>query len=190
MGELLESAKRKLDGFVVQRDELQGLPGALLRGATTLRAVLDVFPPPGIGVFGAGLGLGCGVGWPMRAMYGPPRAFCGAGVGVAVVCAGYGQGIAGVRWGHDKRADEAKENIRRVEAWIIARCAAVAAVLGANLQRLERREKKIEPAQDRAGSRKKRRAARRAAAFVLAPAGGGTPFRFAHAIAARRRSQT
>lgn len=188
MGELLTSAKRKLDGFVVQRDELEGLPGALLRGATTLRAILDVFPPPGIGVFGAGLGFGCGFGWPMRAMYGPPRAFCGGGVGVAVVCAGYGQGIAGVRWGHDKRAKEAKANIRRVEDWIIARCAAVAAVLSLSLKRLDPREKNAKQVEDRTGGRNKRRASRKAAAFVVAPTSKGPLLRFAPPTG-RRRTQ-
>lgn len=121
--------------FIVKRDELTGLPRALTEAVASARAILDIFPAPGVGVFAAGIGLGCGLGWPLRQAYGPPRAFCGPGVGVGVVAAGYGQGIVGIRFGRDRRAPRTREHIASVEGWIIARCDAA----GAQVSRFVRR---------------------------------------------------
>lgn len=65
---------------------------------------------------GAGIALGCGLGWPIRATRGPPRAFCGPGIGVGFGF-GYGQGI-GKRFGRDTRSEEARQRIKAVETFI------------------------------------------------------------------------
>lgn len=111
-----------MERFVVKRDELTGIPRAVVDAVASLRALIDIFPPPGIGLFAAGIGLGCGLGWPIRQAYGPPRAFCGPGIGVGVVAAGYGQGIVGIRFGQDRRAKKTREKIASVEMWIVSTC--------------------------------------------------------------------
>jgi hypothetical protein len=162
----LGRAQAKLGALIPSREELSGAPRALVDFAATARAVTDIFPPLGVGIFGGGIGIGCGVGWPLRAAHGPPRAFCGPGIGVAVVAAGYGQGMAGVRWGHDLRAAEAKANIARVERWILRRCASVAAAVSGVVARV--RGTGRGPERPR-GGRGGRRTGRHSRAFVAAP---------------------
>lgn len=99
----------------MRRDELRGIPRALYSATNRARSVLEVFPPIGAGAAAAGIGIGCGFGWPLRAAYGPPRAFCGPGIGVAVVGAGYGQGFFGRRFGNDTRSSEAIRNLKAIE---------------------------------------------------------------------------
>lgn len=122
----LLDVQTKANSYVIQRDDLEGAPRALVEGVAKFRKVADIFPPLGAGVLGGGMGVGCGLGWPIKAAYGPPRAFCGVGIGVAVFGAGYGQGMAGKRFGRDRRADEAKANIVKMESVIVAACDRVA----------------------------------------------------------------
>jgi hypothetical protein len=96
-------------------DELDGFPAAVLGAVQKVRSVIDILPPVGGGALVAGVGIGCGIGWPAQAAYGPPRAFCGPGIGVAVVGVGYGQGVVGRRFGKDKRSAEAKQNLAALE---------------------------------------------------------------------------
>lgn len=118
----------KANSYVIQRNDLEGAPRAVVEAVAKFRKVADIFPPLGAGVLGGGMGVGCGLGWPIKAAYGPPRAFCGVGIGVAVFGAGYGQGMAGKRFGRDRRADEAKANIAKMESVIVAACDRVAEV--------------------------------------------------------------
>ena len=92
--------------------ELEGSPGALVQTVDRIKSAIEVFPPLGIGV-GAGFALGCGLGWPIRRAVGPPRAFCGPGVGVGVGL-GYGQGF-GRRFGKDRRSPQLRGIISNIE---------------------------------------------------------------------------
>jgi hypothetical protein len=94
------------------------VPKAVYSTVARARELLDVLPPVGGGLLVAGVGMGCGFGWPMRSAYGPPRAFCGPGIGVAVIGAGYGQGVFGRRFGRDKRSDKTMQNVARLEKQI------------------------------------------------------------------------
>lgn len=92
---------------------LDGLPGVIVDKVKKASEVTQIFPPMGVGL-GAGLGLGCGVGWPVKQAIGPPRAFCGPGIGVGVGF-GYGQGF-GRRFGKDRRSPEMALKISRFES--------------------------------------------------------------------------
>lgn len=99
----------------MRREDLRGFPRTLYNATSRARSVLEIFPPVGVGAGVAGIGIGCGFGWPFRAAYGPPRAFCGPGIGIAVVGAGYGQGFLGRRFGKDKRSSDAMRSLRSIE---------------------------------------------------------------------------
>ena len=92
--------------------QLEGAAGAWVNFVRKTLSYLDVFPPISAGA-GAGIGIGCGLGWNIRALYGPPRAFCGAGIGV-MGGIGYLQGFVR-RFGKDNRNDESMERIRNIE---------------------------------------------------------------------------
>jgi hypothetical protein len=106
-------------------EDLDGIPATIYGAAKKARSIVDILPPAGGGVLVAGVGIGCGIGWPIQAAYGPPRAFCGPGIGVAVIGAGFGQGVAGRRFGKDKRSEEAKRNVALLEARVKALVACI-----------------------------------------------------------------
>jgi hypothetical protein len=102
----------------MKREDLSGVPKAVYGAVSRARDIFEVFPPVGVGICVGGIGMGCGFGWPMRAAQGPPKAFCGPGIGVALVGAGYGQGALGRRFGRDKRSDKARQNVARLETYL------------------------------------------------------------------------
>jgi len=77
------------------------------------KSLVDIFPPLSVG-FGAGVAIGCGVGWPIKQMVGPPKAFCGPGIGLGVGV-GYGQGPLGKRFSEDTRNEESLQRIETFE---------------------------------------------------------------------------
>ncbi len=92
--------------------QLEGAAGAWLNFVRRVVSFVDIFPPISVGA-GAGIGIGCGLGWNIRSLYGPPRAFCGAGIGV-MGGIGYLQGFVR-RFGKDNRNEESMERIRNIE---------------------------------------------------------------------------
>lgn len=111
---LVRASNSRRQLCMAEPPELEGAAGAWLRFVRRAKSYVEIFPPVGIGL-GCGLGFfGCGLGWNIRRLSGPPHAFCGCGVACGVGV-GYGSGIIGKRFGRDNRSPETLTRIKTLE---------------------------------------------------------------------------